>query len=638
MRKRDSRFLVCLALLLALAAAAFGEIPTTHRTAAPTADKPLASPALDANEYLRIVSDLSDDSMEGRGAGTKGIEKARDYLVEQLKAAGLKPAFGESFVQPFEIPLGLTVDTQSLKILESLGKEIYDARAGQDFAAMGYSPKGRFAGKPVLVGYGIKNPKAKYDSYGHTNRNMFKGKVIIAFRFEPQDSRGRSLWSRGGQDAQWSQSASLINKAKWAAERGAVALLVVNPPSQDKDKELKSSDYAGYRARVKIPVVHITSEMFRRILRAAGAQAGEQRVRELQKRADRGTDRPKTLEEIVLKGEITVKRSRATLDNVAAVLEGAGELTGEVVVVGAHYDHLGYGGFGSRWPKRAIHPGADDNASGTAGVVLLARLFHERVARGAAPPLRRTLVFVAFSGEERGLLGSRYMVRHLDEWGVKAEKLVAAVNIDMIGRLRRNRLYALAADSGDRWRDILKRARQASKLDIRTPSGVGGGGDHASFYRVTKTPVLHIFTGVHGDYHKPSDTADKIDSAGAVKILKAVEAMIEELWTRTDRIAYVPPKGARLASRRAYLGIIRDPTVEGAKGFAIMSVAAAGPADRAGIQGGDVIVRWNDKPITGLRSLLDALGASRPGQKVKITINRDGRRMQLEVTLGRRSQ
>ncbi|HUS47536.1 MAG TPA: PA domain-containing protein, partial [Phycisphaerae bacterium] len=364
MRQRDSRFLACLALLLAFAAAAIGGIPVTSRPAALPTDRPPPQSALDANEFLRLVRDLTDDSMEGRGAGTKGIVKARDYLVDQMKAVGLRSALGESFIQPFEIPLGLTVDKQSLKILESLGKEIYEGKPKEDFAAMGFSPKGRFAGKPVLAGYGITNRAAKYDSYGHTNRNMFKGKVAIAFRFEPQDSRGRSLWARGGEDAEWSDSASLVSKAKWAAERGAVALLVVNPPSQDKDAELKSSDYPGYRARVKIPVVHITSAMFRRILGAAGEQSGEQHVRELQKLADRGADRPKTLEEIVLRGEVTVKQSRTTLHNVAAVLEGAGDLAREVVMIGAHYDHLGYGGFGSRWPKRAIHPGADDNASG----------------------------------------------------------------------------------------------------------------------------------------------------------------------------------------------------------------------------------------------------------------------------------
>jgi len=531
------------------------------------------------------------------------------------------------------------VDKQELKVLNRNGKAVFDAKAGEDFAALGFSPNGEFAGGAVLVGYGIRNPGKKYDSYASAEKDALRGKVAVAFRFEPQDGAGKSRWAKGAaRGSPWTQSASLLNKAGWAAQRGAVALVVVNPPSQDMDKTLRRPEDTAHGIKAKIPVIHVRSDALRQILRAAGRDADAAAVRKLQRLADSGKDRVEALEGVVLRGRLTFRALSGTVHNVAGILPGAGALADEVIIVGAHYDHLGLGGQGSLAGKRAVHPGADDNASGTAAVLMLARSFRERVASGAAPASRRTLLFAAFTAEERGLLGSNHLAKHLEDCGVKPRQVAAMINIDMIGRPRNNRLYALGADSGDGWRAILAGAGRSAGIDLR-PIGSVGAADHLAFYYSTKVPVLHFFTGAHRDYHTPGDTADRIDSDGAARAVAAADAVLTCLWARPERLAYRPPKpGAHMfaAGKGAYLGLFPDVRGSDGEGCVVMAVIAGGPAEKAGLKDGDVIVGWNGKPIDGLMAILEATAASSPGAKVKLSVRRNGAPRTVQVTLGRR--
>jgi hypothetical protein len=432
---RFSRPLAC-CLLVILAAVAPACLAAPTSTPATQSVVWSAGPAA---EYLLLVQDLAAPDMEGRGPGTAGIEKARDYIVRHFKDAGLAPAFDGNFTQPFPLRGDLKAQKQSLAAFDANGGELFEAKPVEDFAALGFSPDANFRGSAVWVGYGISNPQADYDSYEDANHDTLAGKVAVAFRYEPQDANGASLWARGrtdGTQLPWSPAASLLNKGQWAAAHGAVALLIVNPPSQDQDKAPRPTDETGLRAGLKIPVFQITSATFGKMLRQAGLDANDDALARMQDRADKAAGKPLPLGNLVIAGAVSLKATTYTVHNVAGVLRGAGALADEFIVISSHYDHLGYGPFGSRTGEHAIHPGADDNASGSAGVMMLAKRFARMAADANAPKSRRSILFVTFSGEERGLIGSQYFVGHLTEAALKPQQIVADLNLDMIGRMR----------------------------------------------------------------------------------------------------------------------------------------------------------------------------------------------------------
>ncbi len=357
-------------LLMATAAAA----------ASPPATRPATLPAATrgpevAHAYLRLVRDLASDGFEGRGPNTAGIEKARDYIAAHFRALGLAGAFGDSYTQPFRMATGAKVVEQRLAIVRPDAKPA-DADAGREFVALGFSASGTFDAPAVFAGYGIVSKRRKYDSYGPDDQAV-KGKVVIAYRYEPQDDRGRSLWGRT-----WTRDAGLLNKARWAAERGAAALIVVNPPSQAHSPAPGGGrSLAAYGIRTKLPTLYAAPGLLKRILRAAGRKDPEEAMRRLQADADARRGGPVALNGVRLRGAVKLQPVHRTLHNVAGVLRGTGRLPDQFVVVGAHYDHLGYGEFGSRRSgPRAVHPGADDNASGTAGVMMLAKWYADRAA------------------------------------------------------------------------------------------------------------------------------------------------------------------------------------------------------------------------------------------------------------------
>jgi Zn-dependent M28 family amino/carboxypeptidase len=333
---------------------------------------------------------------------------------------------------------------------------------------------------------------------------------------------------------------------------------------------------------------------------------------------------------------VELKPFRAQVHNVAAVVPGAGKLAEEVVVIGAHYDHLGYRERSSRSGKRVTCPGADDNASGVAGVLMLAKRFSDRAAgrAGRAPPAeRRTLVFVAFTGEEAGFCGSGYFARHVEQLGLTGAKVVAMLNLDMIGRLKPGGLRVQGVGSGDRWREIVAAASKQADLPVIARVSALTGSDHVSFY-TRKVPVLHVNTGYNRDMHSPRDTPDKINAAGAVRVVEFVEAALEQLWTDPEPPVYA---GAGLmpklfGSARAYLGI----QAEESDGCLVTQVLDGTPAAKAGLKAGDVVTAWNGQPVQSLSELLAKLWAAKPGQEVKLTFRRDGKLMEATVKLGRR--
>jgi hypothetical protein len=323
------------------------------------------------------------------------------------------------------------------------------------------------------------------------------------------------------------------------------------------------------------------------------------------------------------------------------VLPGAGKLKDEVIVIGAHYDHLGFGGSASRSVgSKNIHPGADDNASGTAGLIKLAEHYAAR-AKSTDKTDSRTLIFVAFTGEERGLLGSRYMVKNFKQANLEAKNIVAMMNMDMIGRLNNKKLYVMGVGSGKQWKQMVADASKDLDFDLKTTESGTGPSDHTSFY-MEKIPVLHFFSGTHKDYHKTTDTADKINAEGAVKILTMFDRILMSLWVEPERIAYLktkarPHMGGTPRGSGAYLGIVPDyATIEGDQGCGLDGVSPGGPAEKAGLKGGDLIVQWDKIKVGNVYDLMKGLNSSKPNQKVKLKVKRGDKVIDIEVTMGSR--
>jgi hypothetical protein len=334
----------------------------------------------------------------------------------------------------------------------------------------------------------------------------------------------------------------------------------------------------------------------------------------------------------IVRLQVTLKENHERAENVVGILPGADpNLRAQRVVIGAHYDHLGFGHFGAldRQAEGKVHPGADDNASGTTVLLELAR----RIAKLPVKPAR-TIVFAAFSGEELGLYGSRHYIGHIESSAIKA-----MINLDMVGRLRENRVTIFGARSGENLSDLVSRSGRGIGLDINESNNVGRS-DHMSFYS-KKIPVLHFFTGTHEDYHRATDTWEKLNIEGMAKISDLVLVTTLEIANRKEPIRFVSlpsrPSGSVGTPRgvSVYLGTIPDYGVV-ATGVRLAGVSSGSPAAQAGLREGDVIVRLGDKAIQNIEDLTDALQAHKSGDQVSVVVLRAGAPITLKATLSSR--
>lgn len=320
----------------------------------------------------------------------------------------------------------------------------------------------------------------------------------------------------------------------------------------------------------------------------------------------------------------------ASVKNVVGILPGRGKLAGQVIVVGAHYDHLGLGGMGSLDPDSTgvVHNGADDNGSGAAALIEIARL-----VRARASGERRTIVFVAFTAEEIGVVGSTHYVRQ----PVRPNDSTAAmINLDMVGRLRDGKLLAFGTETALDWDHLLDSLNAEYEFDLHGSGDGWGRSDHQSFYAVG-IPVLHLFTDTHEDYHRVTDDADKINSAGVARIARFAADLVWALATRAARLTHVSlPRPEPIAGgSQASLGTIPDMT-ESPGGVRLTGVRAGTPAETAGIQAGDIITRIGEHEVNDLYAMSRALAAYEPSDVVTVVIKRGNRMLEFEVTLGRR--
>lgn len=577
----------------------------------------------------RDVVFLASDDCEGRGVTTKGIHKAADYIAGEFTKAGLKPGGPDgSWFQPFTIPGAVQEAPATLELKGPRG-QIVELKQGVHFHAMGLGATGSVNGLPaVFVGHGIASDAPKFDDYASLD---VADKVAIALRDTPrQNVNEKDSAFAGGPRRR--QLASFSEKISAAEKHHAAALLVVNDATTaaSGDDLLDFNYTALSRSPAKIPVFHV-----RRSVLEAMLPGGADELRGVEEDVDRDLKpRGKPLAGWTVSLRVKMKRDKVALKNVVGVLDGQGPLARETVVIGAHYDHLGYGGTSSmaNLKKMTIHHGADDNGSGTTTMMELARRF------AATPGPRRRMVFVAFSGEELGLFGSDYYVKHPI---FPLDQTVGMFNLDMVGRLRvddktkKEKLLIEGSGTAKTFDALLESTNKKYDFKLsKKPSGFGPS-DHASFYGA-KVPVLFCWTDYHEDYHAPGDTADKINVAGMRKIADFAEEIVAHLVADEKRPEYVEIKSPFTGSRSSdgpRLGIRPGYSDEEDKGVLLEGVSDGGPAAKAGLKSGDRIVEMAGKPVKNLETYMKIMGDQKKGSALEIVILRDGKRLPVKVSL-----
>lgn len=534
---------------------------------------------------------LADDGLEGRAVGSAGARCAADYVAERFRALGLQPAGPEgSFFQPFPIRKGAELGPRNDLVVDGT---TYDL--GTDWTPTGFSGIKGLAGELVWAGYGLSSPGNPHDA---DTRIDISGKVAVFAWGDPDAPHGISM--RG--DPHF--------KATVAAGRDAAGAIFLAPsgmPLPGLADEI--------RGMLDMPVAVVSGSIAEE-LRAAAEQGGSVWL------------------------ETDVSEARVDARNVAALLPGSDpELRDEYVIIGAHYDHLGLGGEGSLAPdSRDIHNGADDNASGTAAVIEIARLLSE------GPRPERSVLFLAFTGEERGLWGSTYFVGNPT---VDLDGVVAMLNLDMVGRVVDDAVTVFGFATAEEWDAVVDQANAslANPLAVaKAPDGFGPS-DHAAFHG-EGLPVLHFFSNTHADYHRPSDDWQKINADGIDRVGQLTAAVARRLASPEVALTPTPqerpsaPTQTSSASSSGggygpYLGTIPDMTPRDS-GLRLTGVREGSPAEEGGLQAGDVVVEFAGRAITDIYSYTYALQDHAPGDEVEIVVEREGERVTLSVTLGER--
>jgi hypothetical protein len=598
MSRARAVFLVTLALTLAPWAIAADSTPT-------------------ADWLLDQVKILSAPDMEGRASGTPGAARAAAHIAEEFRRAGLAPA-GDAggFLQAFTVPTGIRLGPTN-----TLAVRAPSARAlalGTDFTPLSVSADGAIEGDVAFAGYGITAPDLGYDDYAGID---VRDKVVLVLTREPRPDDPASPFRRPDAYHYSERSHKIIN----ARQHGARAiLLAAHPSASDALPALR-----GISQPWGILAAHVSRTVADSLAAASGATLADLARAIDGARAPRS--RPLTGARVAL--AVSLIRERGSTGNVVGILRGTdAALAGEAIVVGAHYDHLGHGGEGSLAPEKVgvVHPGADDNASGTAVVMGLAR----RLA--AAGGLPRTIVFIAFGGEEMGLLGSAHYVKHP---AVPLEKTALMLNFDMVGRMRDSRMYAGGVDSGTGLRDVVTGAARDLGLKVEARGDPFAPSDHVAFYNAGR-PVLFFFTGAHPDYHRPSDTWEKVDAQGLTVVTELAARIATAVAREPAAPRYVKIEAPQAARPRGaygpYFGVVPDFAEPDRPGVRVGGVRPGSPAEKAGVRAGDVLVRFAGVTLRNLEDFTFALRGRRPGERIDVTIVRDGQERALEATLEER--
>lgn len=585
-----------------------------------------------ADVEARLKKDLSylaSDALEGRGIDTPGIKKAADYIRERFKEYDLTsaPADG-SYFQPFLYSLGSSVKKETTSvILHGPDGATIKLELGKDFQALTYGEGGKVTLPVVFVGYGISAKEMDYDDFGGID---VAGKLVIAMRRNPGQRDSNSKFAKKG-----TNYSGAIPKVQNAVNSKAAAILLVSDPfsvaNPDSDKLVESNYLSfGGGGRSSIMVGQIKQTAVNQMLAASPLKS--------LKDAETAIDAEIKPHSQALTGwtaelNFDFERKDLHLNNVVGVIEGEGPHANETILLGAHYDHLGYGGNGSLAPRsKEIHNGADDNGSGTTTLIEMARRYG---TRGKKPA--RRMVFMTFCAEERGLIGSKYYVDHPI---IPLSSCVAMVNFDMVGRLREDRLTLNGIKSATEFEKIANDINVKYQFKIGQDMSVDGSSDHASFYQ-KGLPVYFFFTGTHPDYHRPGDKVDKINFAGMRKISDFAQELIDVLLTMPEKPHFTRPERSPQRTmtfsrgQGAALGIMPDYR-DDIKGVMVSDVTEGGAAQRAGIKSGDIVTAIAGQSIENIQVYMSIIAKFKPGDKTEVTIKRGKESKNLPIVFGGR--
>ena len=586
----------------------------------------LAADSADPGRYIADVKALTTPQMEGRGAGTKGIVRAADLIEQRYRLLGLQPAGTKGFFQPFTVITGAVLKGANRLEVET-GASKKQLKLNQEFVPFSFSSSAEVAAPIVFAGFGATAPEFGYDDYAHLD---VKDKIVVILRYEPLGFSAKT--PRGG----LTEHSQLITKAINARNHGAKAVILVNGKLADGEEDaLTRFGSVNGPENAGIVIVQARNDAANAWFAAAGKtlQGAQDQINS--STAPASFAFPGTLR---ISLAVSVESTRATVNNVLAYLPGKSD---EFIIIGAHYDHLGYGNVDSLAPSQIgkVHPGADDNASGTAGVLELARLFAPM--KGKLP---RGILFCSFAGEELGLLGSAHWANAPT---LPLEKAVAMINMDMIGRIKDGKVYVGGVGTGATFRNLLEEEKQKEKevspFTFEYSEGGYGASDHTSFV-AKKIPVLFFFSGLHSDYHKPSDTWEKIDGADAARLLDFVDDVAMKLDSEAQRVAFVSVAEDQQAAHATsgggggygpYFGSVPDFGQE-TDGVKFSDVRPGSPAAKAGFKPGDVLVQFGPMPIHNLYDFTDALRRSKVGDVVDVKVLREGKPVSAQVKLEQR--
>ncbi len=635
----------------------------------PTVGAVVLKPEISAADLKLEVGLLADDAHAGRATGSDGAKLAADWLGEYFARIGLQPLPGsKSFFHEFEFNAGERLVREKCRF-EVTGAAIDGDPLDRDFRPLAFSDNGEAEGEVVFAGYGLSVPEGS----GQQRYNSFEGldvkdKIVLILRYVPEDVEP-------ARRAHLNRYSGLRYKVMMARERGAKAVLVVTGPNSPNAGELLPLSGDGSSAGSGIIAASISGAAANSLLGPSGKN-----LKDLQKSLDGENPHAEggfVLKNVKVKIAAAVEHIHKTDRNVVGCIPGE---TDEWIIVGAHYDHLGLGKGNSSLARKdeegKVHPGADDNASGTAAVIEIAAALSREPRKGdhgvsntysgsvtiesgkldvaPAPPPRaqkgdpgvsngtlsleqrkwkpkRGIIFALWSGEEIGLIGSNSFV---EKPPVDLAKVVACINFDMVGRLRDNKLTMQAVGSSKAWPRLLEKRNVAAGFALTLQEDPYLPTDVTSFYP-KRIPVLNFFTGSHDDYHRPTDTADKLDYDGLARIAKFARTIVEDVATAPERpdFARVERKeqGGGRDTMRAYLGSIPDYATE-VKGVKLSGVRGGSPAEKGGLKGGDIIVEFGAQKIANIYDYTYALDAVKIGQPVKMVVEREGRRVELTVT------
>jgi aminopeptidase YwaD len=568
-----------------------------------------------ADEIKADVFYLASDDMKGRFTGSPEEHKAGNYIKDEFALYGLRPIFKNNWFQefPFIEKVELT-KANTLAFIVKGKKE--NLKAAKDFTTVAYSAKGKTSGELVFAGYGISAPKLNYDDYAGLDA---KGKIVVVMRSHPEHDSSKS---------EFEKYASFRNKATVAKEKGATAIIIVNgfAPKNDDDP-LMTLRYDGAPAMKDILVQNVKRIFVDELFKAENLIFAE-----VQKQIDTN----KKPNSFIFKNAKTslsteIKEIEKKGRNVAGWIEGTDQiLKNEYIVLGAHYDHLGIDQLKEssmyKGKESLIHNGADDNASGTTGLLEIAEKLGSMKNQ-----LKRSFIFVAFSGEELGILGSTYFTNNPP---IEIGKVAAMLNMDMIGRLNdENSLTIIGTGTSSKWKELLnEKNTYGFKLGLNDSGS--GGSDHQSFTN-KNVPVLFFFTGTHTDYHKPSDKPEKINIAGEEKVVNYVfdiASAIDQMEKRPDYIKVEEPASRPTGRARVTVGTVPEFGYNGT-GYKISGVTEGSPAAKVGIKSGDIIVKFGPKTVGNIYDFMYAMQDYKGGDKVDIVVQRDGKEITFNVEL-----